>query len=83
VDSKYSDLARINEKFKNHDYFSSDIVDTLNLEDMQARDAALVKENERLKMSIGVLEEEHRKYEGELERVREKCEKIRNEVEDD
>lgn len=83
MDSKYSDLARINEKFKNHDYFSSDIVDTLNLEDMQGRDAALVKENERLKMSIGTLEEEHLKYEGELERVREKCEKIRNEVEDD
>jgi hypothetical protein len=50
---------------------------------MQGRDAALVKENERLKMSIGVLEEEHLNYEGELERVREKCEKIRNEVEDD
>ena len=83
MDSKYIDLARINEKFKNFDYFSSDIVDTLNLEDMQGRDETLMKENQRLKENLGVLEEERVRFEGELDRVREKCERVREEVEDE
>lgn len=82
LEDKYKQLMNLQEKFKHGDYFSNDIVDTLNLEDMRKRDEDLQKQNEIVSNKVEQLNGELMTYQNEIQKAQNLELKLKSDVED-